>query len=865
MADKFLSLFCLVEGQSTSNAFSVKPTLTDTVGDLKDLIKAKKTIDFIDVDANNLTLWRVFIPVVPNKERKAISVAEVPWKEELDDMDDLSDVFKETPPPKKTVHLKSVPKEYIGQELAVIIQGAQHHPITSTLNPLEAEASQIEMLGRFFKRTLPCGETARDIKLVMLGLELDRQAKESDGMTTLRSIVEKDIGKLSRNVVTMVAPSGSGKTATVVDLATKHFVVYCVCCSTQAIVSPKFEDPNFAQLAHDVEEIYATVARTQGVAQGALDVESEARLLVGLRVQLEFLARFLFLQLLLDRNPDLEPQQFFREQTAVAGASTIHELVKALRKYDSLAIQYMLDDVQTKLHDQLEPRRRGLVIALDEAQVAENLILAGKFISQTGLAAYWNPSSSPSVLFDAKHEIHRHYRRGFLKPLSATLSRMQATLVILGTALLLQDPDQAYPAVGKETNFTRITGFLQLDESDVSKMISDLVDMSECEIPRATLRKLSGRARFSLGIINYLLAAGSTQENKQDILMIAVDQWIKEVKLGLRGGVRVIFANDHTGEASRLLCRMVLANHRQEHKVALGLEAVTKGGGGGGGGAEVLTAKASALGVCTGTGKGAVVISVEEELQYSNKDPAFIEYMDQLTRLIENLGATSATKGEALEMLVRRSLQRFNSVPVVDLPFLKGLHLPAWCARFRIQVDEINTVSGFGYKGSGVTADLAFLTDCPPSKMLVAQSSTHSEGVWFFPEKEYIGSLAIKFYSNCVSQDKHKEKETSSDVRACFLQAGDDTNPILAATRHAYVNTGTPSNVKGNLRIHLEFPRVQGVQSVTHVRKDLKTGIEDVMVYINCQNMDSFFDESIEAHKDDMSNLKKLIKYVTAA
>lgn len=79
------------------------------------------------------------------------------------------------------------------------------------------------------------------------------------------------------------------------------------------------------------------------------------------------------------------------------------------------------------------------------------------------------------------------------------------------------------------------------------------------------------------------------------------------------------------------------------------------------------------------------------------------------------------------------------------------------------------------------------------------------------------------------------------------------------------MNTGTPSNVKGNLRIHLEFPRVEGVQPVTHFRKDLKTGVEDVMVYINCQNMDSFFDESIEAHKVDMSNLKKLIKYVTAA
>lgn len=102
MADSPLTLFCLVDGEKT--AFPVEFVPSDSVGKLKDLIKAKKSVVFEHVDANNLTLWKVSIPVVPNKERKAISLAEVPWKEELDEMDDLSDVFKETPP-KKTIHV----------------------------------------------------------------------------------------------------------------------------------------------------------------------------------------------------------------------------------------------------------------------------------------------------------------------------------------------------------------------------------------------------------------------------------------------------------------------------------------------------------------------------------------------------------------------------------------------------------------------------------------------------------------------------------------------------------------------------------------------------------------------------------------
>ncbi|KAG0043098.1 hypothetical protein BGZ83_011834, partial [Gryganskiella cystojenkinii] len=67
-------------------------------------IKAEKAIAFADVDANMLTFWKVSIPVMPKKERKEISLTNVPSKEELDETDDVSDVFKRTSP-KKTIHI----------------------------------------------------------------------------------------------------------------------------------------------------------------------------------------------------------------------------------------------------------------------------------------------------------------------------------------------------------------------------------------------------------------------------------------------------------------------------------------------------------------------------------------------------------------------------------------------------------------------------------------------------------------------------------------------------------------------------------------------------------------------------------------
>ncbi|KAG9060857.1 hypothetical protein KI688_007926 [Linnemannia hyalina] len=72
MASSLLNLFCLVDGEGTSNAFSVKIASTDTVDDLKKLIKAEKTNNFSDVDADQLTLRRVSIPVVAANKHNPI-------------------------------------------------------------------------------------------------------------------------------------------------------------------------------------------------------------------------------------------------------------------------------------------------------------------------------------------------------------------------------------------------------------------------------------------------------------------------------------------------------------------------------------------------------------------------------------------------------------------------------------------------------------------------------------------------------------------------------------------------------------------------------------------------------------------------
>ncbi|KAG9064936.1 hypothetical protein KI688_003198 [Linnemannia hyalina] len=104
MSNNLLNLFCLVDGEATTNAFPVEIESTKTIGNLKEVIRTKKPNEFRGVDPDKLTLWRVSIPVVAANKHNPIVRNEVESSTELDPTDDVSDVFPQAPP-KKTIHI----------------------------------------------------------------------------------------------------------------------------------------------------------------------------------------------------------------------------------------------------------------------------------------------------------------------------------------------------------------------------------------------------------------------------------------------------------------------------------------------------------------------------------------------------------------------------------------------------------------------------------------------------------------------------------------------------------------------------------------------------------------------------------------
>jgi hypothetical protein len=89
-----LEINCLVLSESHTHIFPVEIATTRTVGALKDAIKEKKQHAFQHVDADDLVLWRVF---VPDNQDLVESLGDLADEESLSPVHELSKVFSNMP------------------------------------------------------------------------------------------------------------------------------------------------------------------------------------------------------------------------------------------------------------------------------------------------------------------------------------------------------------------------------------------------------------------------------------------------------------------------------------------------------------------------------------------------------------------------------------------------------------------------------------------------------------------------------------------------------------------------------------------------------------------------------------------------
>jgi hypothetical protein len=102
-----ITLFCLVKGNTTANAFPVRIDKGQFIGDLKEAIKAKNSQTFSNVDAKDIKLWKVPISDDHVDPLNNLSLED---GEELLAINEIGDYWTEKPP-KKHIHVIVSPPE----------------------------------------------------------------------------------------------------------------------------------------------------------------------------------------------------------------------------------------------------------------------------------------------------------------------------------------------------------------------------------------------------------------------------------------------------------------------------------------------------------------------------------------------------------------------------------------------------------------------------------------------------------------------------------------------------------------------------------------------------------------------------------
>ena len=147
------------------------------------------------------------------------------------------------------------------------------------------------------------------------------------------------------------------------------------------------------------------------------------------RMYLEFLARFLYLYLLLEKFPDLEPVEYLIGQIN-GGHDVINTIRNILQKLDPPNTSELATESQILLTEKKMTNDRGLMVAIDEANIA-NEILFGVFKS---------PLENP---------------RGFLIAINTAIHMISVSTIWAGTTLNLLHEDSSQSDIGKDESFVQ--------------------------------------------------------------------------------------------------------------------------------------------------------------------------------------------------------------------------------------------------------------------------------------------------------------------------------------------------------------------------------------------------------------------------
>ncbi|KAG0060267.1 hypothetical protein BGZ89_012410 [Linnemannia elongata] len=235
MTDKPLTLFCLVDGEATFQAFSVDIEQTKTVDQLKKVIKTEKSPRFDDVAADELTLWRVSIPIIEEDDELPIILCNVDdkVKKKLGPATRLSKVFPEALP-EETIHVvvQRPPPGDLHRDIKKITDKFfEAGPITNFLDAfvkgegaLPITSGSIRGLPRAWRRGFGHPPETRP-SLLFMDLP-DPSTPDSTSRNLAAGSILELVKENNRRHIPVFGVSGCGKTRAVIELLSQHWGIY---------------------------------------------------------------------------------------------------------------------------------------------------------------------------------------------------------------------------------------------------------------------------------------------------------------------------------------------------------------------------------------------------------------------------------------------------------------------------------------------------------------------------------------------------------------------------------------------------------------------------------------------------------------
>eukprot|EP00727_Mastigamoeba_balamuthi_P000489 m51a1_g10437 hypothetical protein (1556) ;mRNA; r:57452-64652 len=682
---------------------------------------------------------------------------------------------------------------------------------------------------------------------------------ESGGLT-LAEVVRADVQAAAptgtgegTHTVAIVDKSGAGKTASVVAVAQRHYVVYMLAraCASEVSQTADFVDRSFGAMVTRCQKRLRFLGGAPVMSHELRAVEEGNRQTVESLVYVELCVRLCALLALLRRGrlhgKMLEPARWIALQALgdiEAAVDTVAEQWSDTPYGNAKGLCHALLRAVAECARQADPQV-GIVVAIDEAQKIVQVNSSGYFVR-----------SSVQSRADGLAVTDADYR-SILSPVCGALSRLSATVVVLGTALSLEDANVVESVVGKYKVF-RVIKALPPCES-VADALGSVIDLSGCTVSDEYERLLRGRMRSSFVVLDKLvqvLSHRSPTDTKQQLLDKALEMAVGCVDAAL------------TAQATHFLESRPELHDSLSAALDQWLWRPAEGK------TVILSAKTADL-------VGSALF--DEPLAFRALDKALPPYH----RLKRHIGMmhTLATEmslslngtgiiGEAVQSIIYETLRGWNGIHVDRLPFVACIDgLPPWTATTRLDISSVGSAkairlrSGFRVDMPQAEMDFEFLARREVGTLLIPDQGTRPDGVLFMPGNHALlisiaTRLAKRGREEALDAAKAVSDVRSTDLALCFRQEGrkmhwadEMARKSKKPRRKRYMQEYSKNPASGCLRLHFAFASKARAEQESHVSG------QDVLVFINRDNLALFFDDRNEAGPDIMQSIIRTVKH----